>query len=92
MRYITKEDRTVAVWTILSVIALMSVAMFPSLVTDNADGWVVLGTYAGANDAGWEATTAINLAGLWHAGVMGAAFGMAFELGVGAGVGFVVGL
>lgn len=55
-------------------------------------GWVVLGAYAGANDAGWEATTAINLAGLWHTGIMGAAFGTAFGLGVGAGIGFVVGL
>jgi len=92
MKYITKEDRTVTALTILSVIALMGVAMLPGAVADDIDGWVVLGAYAGANDAGWEATTAISLAGLWHAGIMGAAFGTAFGSGVGTGVGFVVGL
>lgn len=92
MRYITKEDKTVAALTMLSVIALMGVAMLPGAVVDDADGWVVVSAYAGANGATWQETTVLNIAGLYHGAVLGAAFGTAFTPGVGTAVGIGVGL
>jgi|LGOV01.1.fsa_nt_gb hypothetical protein len=92
MRYITKEDRTVAALTMLSVIALIGVAMLPGAVVDDADGWWALGTYMASQGASWQSTAAVGIGGLYHATLMGAAFGTAFGPGVGTAVGAGLGL
>jgi hypothetical protein len=87
MRYITKEDRTVAALTMLSVVALIGVVMLPGAVVDNADCWWAGATYMASQDASWQATAAVGLGGIYHAAVLGAAFGTAFGPGVGTAVG-----
>jgi len=92
MRHITKEDRTVAALTLLSVIALMSVAMLPGAVVDDANCWWAGATYMSSQGASWQSTAVIVFGGLYHATVMGAAFGTAFGPGVGTSVGAGIGL
>ncbi|MCD4845623.1 MAG: hypothetical protein K8R25_14170 [Methanosarcinales archaeon] len=91
MRYITKEDRTVAALTILSVIALMGVVMLPGAVAIEADCWVGVAAYAAINGANVQQTAVIGLAGAYHTAELGLIASFVGGPGAGAVVSFGVG-
>jgi hypothetical protein len=77
-RYIMKEDRTVAALTILSVIALMGVAMGPCMAADNADGWVALTYFMSSHGASAEEVALVGAVGVYDSAVWSCACLAAF--------------
>nr|QNO42180.1 hypothetical protein EHLBLFLE_00002 [Methanosarcinales archaeon ANME-2c ERB4]QNO42401.1 hypothetical protein LFOPHFOE_00041 [Methanosarcinales archaeon ANME-2c ERB4] len=85
MRYTTREDKTVAAWTLLSVIALMGVAMLPGAVVDDADCWVSLTYYMSTHGASDEEVALVGTVGVLNSAVWSCACLAAF----GGPVGFI---
>ena len=78
MRYITKEDRTVVALTMLSVIAMMGVAMLPGAVVDDADCWISLTHYMSTHGASADEVALVGTVGVLNSAVWSCACLAAF--------------